>query len=185
MREKIDVFEYAPQILKALKQGVLITAKADGRVNPMTFGWGMLGIEWGKPVFICYVRQGRYTHELLEHADCFTVNVPVPSGDVAKDKRTREILAMCGTKSGRDTDKVLDLGLTLANGENVDAPAVLELPLTLECQVIYRRDQDIDLLPKEMRSRYYPQDVPGSEPGANGDRHTEYYGEIVDAYILR
>ena len=40
MREKIDVTEYAPTILRELPRGVLLTASADGRANPMTIGWG-------------------------------------------------------------------------------------------------------------------------------------------------
>ena len=46
MKEKIDVFDYAPEILKAMKTGILLTSKADEKVNTMTIGWGVLGIEW-------------------------------------------------------------------------------------------------------------------------------------------
>lgn len=31
----------------------------------------------------------------------------------------------------------------------------------------------------------YPEDVDGTYPMANRDRHTMYVGEIVDAYIIR
>ena len=189
MREPIDAFAYAPQILAALKRGVLLTAQADGEVNPMTIGWGMLGIEWGRPLFICYVRSGRYTHGLLERSDCFTVNIPLPASDgafdAAADERARAIAAACGTTSGRDRNKVDDLGLSLVAGESVDAPAIRELPLTLECRILYRRDQDISLLPDAIRARNYPADVPGTETGSNRDTHTAYYGEIVGAYIVR
>lgn len=181
MREKIDVFEYAPQILRVLKPGVLLNVAVEGKVNPMTIGWGMLGIEWGKPIFICYVRSGRYTHELLENTDNFTVSVPF--GDADARARARQITAFCGCNSGRDVDKVAELGLTLVEGEHVDAPAIKELPLTLECRIVYRRDQDVALLPDEMRERNYPQDVSWSASGATRDAHTEYYGEIVAAYI--
>lgn len=183
MREKINVFEYAPQILIVLKRGVLLTVAVEGKVNPMTIGWGMLGIEWGKPIFICYVRAGRYTHELLENTDCFTVNIPLGTDDELA--RAREVTAFCGSRSGRDMDKVSELSLTLVEGEQVDAPAIQELPLTLECRIVYRRDQDITLLPEDMRERNYPQDVAWSASGATRDAHTAYYGEIVSAYIVR
>ena len=52
MKKKIDVFEHMGEILNGVKNGVLITGKADGRVNSMTISWGMVGVEWGKPVFI-------------------------------------------------------------------------------------------------------------------------------------
>lgn len=179
MREKIDVLEHAGEILGALTPGALVTVKVDGTVNPMTIGWGMLGIEWRKPIFIAYIRQDRYTHELLERADCFTVNVPVPTGDDGADRRVRRILGFCGSRSGRDTDKVAELGLTLVDGETVDAPAIRELPLTLECRIIYRRDQDTSLMPAELRDGIY-----GAAAG-EGLCHTAYYGEVTDAYLLR
>ena len=176
MREHIDVIERAGAILGALTPGALVTVKASGRVNPMTIGWGMLGIEWRRPIFIAYVRCDRYTHELLEDADCFTVNVPVPTGDAEADRRARHALGFCGSHSGRDGDKVAELGLTLVPGEEVDAPAIRELPLTLECRIIYRHDQDTALMPEELRAGTY-----GDAPVY----HTAYYGEVVSAYLLR
>lgn len=175
MREAIDVNEYAPTILRELPKGVLLTTKADGKVNTMTIGWGALGIEWSTPVFIAYVRDSRYTHGLIEKTGEFTVNVPLRTGDAGYDKRVKEILATCGTKSGRDMDKVAELGLTLVEGEKVDVPAIKELPLTLECRVIYKREQDVSLLPEALREKYY----------ATDGVHSEYYGEIVSAYLLK
>ena len=52
MKKKIDVFEHMGEILNGVKNGVLITGKADGRVNSMTISWGMVGVEWGKPVLL-------------------------------------------------------------------------------------------------------------------------------------
>ena len=46
MKKKIDVFEHMGEILNGVKNGVLITGKADGRVNSMTISWGMVGVEW-------------------------------------------------------------------------------------------------------------------------------------------
>lgn len=185
MREKIDVWRQAPEILGQLRQGVLLTSAAEGEVNVMTIGWGALGVEWGRPVFVAYVRTSRHTHELLDRSGEFTVSVPVATGDAERDARVRAILATCGSRSGRDTDKVAECGLTLVEGEEVASPAIAELPLTLECRVIYRRDQDVALLPDGLRERYYPQDKGPEVALANLASHTEYYGEIVSAYVLR
>lgn len=175
MREKIDVTEYAPTILRELPKGVLLTARAGGRANPMTIGWGTLGVEWGKPLFVAYVRSSRFTYGLIEKSGEFTVSVPMRAGEKDHDRRISQILAVCGSKSGRDLDKVAELGLTLVEGEEVSAPAVRELPLTLECRVLYRREQDESLLREDLRGRYYSTDAP----------HTAYYAEIVSAYVLR
>ena len=63
---KIEVFDYATEIIKALSKGAVITAKADNRVNAMTISWGTLGREWERKIFTIFIRETRYTHELLE-----------------------------------------------------------------------------------------------------------------------
>ncbi len=174
MREKIDVTEYAPTILRELPSGVLLTASADGRANPMTIGWGTLGVEWGRELFVAYVRSSRFTYSLIEKGGEFTVSVPMRTGEKDYDRRVHEILAVCGSKSGRDMDKVAELGLTLVEGDEVAAPAIRELPLTLECRVLYKDEQDESRLPEGLRERYYSTDAP----------HTAYYAQIVSAYLL-
>ena len=169
MKKFVDAFDYAGTICKALPRGILMTTAAEGKVNTMTIGWGTIGIEWGKPVFIAFVRDSRYTKELLDQNGEFTINVPL--GDLDK-----KILGYCGTKSGRDTDKIADLGLTLEPGEKVSVPGIRELPLTLECKVIYRQWQEENRLPADLYERYYP--------GPVGDYHTAFYGEIVSAYVI-
>lgn len=51
MKKKIDVFEHMGEILNGVKNGVLITGKADGRVNSMTISWGMDWRRMGKTSF--------------------------------------------------------------------------------------------------------------------------------------
>ena len=75
-KKKIDVFDYANKIIRGIKESVLLTTKAEGRINAMTISWGMLGIEWGVPVFTTFVREGRFTREQLDRNDEFTINIP-------------------------------------------------------------------------------------------------------------
>ena len=177
MKQTIEAFDYAGEICKAMKRGILLTTKLGNKVNTMTIGWGKLGIEWGKPIFIAYVRESRYTKQILEDNGEFTVNIPY--GDVDK-----KILSICGTKSGRDTDKIIEAGLTLEDPVSVSVPGIRELPLTLECKVIYKQKQDLSAIPPAILERYYPQDVDGSHPGSNRDYHIAYFGEIVNAYLI-
>lgn len=177
MKQPIQAFDHAAEICTAMKKGILLTTQSQGKVNTMTIGWGMMGIEWGKPVFIAYVRQSRYTRELLDETGEFTVNIPAGNGDT-------NILKVCGTRSGRDLDKVSHLNLTLEQSDVVDVPGIREFPITLECKVIYRREQDLSLIREDLRNLYYPQNVDGSAPGKNRDFHVVYYGEIVNAYQI-
>lgn len=177
MKKYIDVFDYSGEIMKSLNPGVLLTTKSGDKVNTMTIGWGHLGIEWNKPIFVAYVREKRFTRGMLDESMEFTVNVPY--GDIDKS-----ILGFCGTKSARDVNKIETLGLTLVESDVVAAPAIKELPLTLECKVLYRQMQDIDAIPVEIREKCYPQNVDGLYHGANEDIHIMYFGEIVRAYII-
>lgn len=171
MKKIVDPFDYAGEFATHMGRGILLTTKGNDLVNTMTIGWGTIGIEWGRPMFVAYVRESRYTRQLLDENPEFTVNCPV--GEV--DGR---ILGFCGTKSGRDMDKIKELGLHLEDPENISVPGIRELPLTLECKVAYRNPQPTSNIPQEILDRYYP------EKDGTRDFHYAYYGEIVSAYII-
>lgn len=170
MKQNVNAFDYAGQICKAMSKGILLTTKKDGFVNTMTIGWGTIGIEWGKPVFVAYVRQSRFTREMLDATGEFTVNIPAEAAD-------RQIISLCGTKSGRELDKIARLGLHLEESEIVSVPGIREFPLTLECKVLFRNVQDESRLPQSIQERYY------NAVNAK-DYHIAYYGEIVNAYLI-
>lgn len=172
MKRTIDPVEHASEIMQGVQKGVLLTTKNGDRVNSMTISWGTLGIEWGKPLFTAFIRQHRFSKEFLDATGEFTINIPV--GDYDKN-----ITAVCGSKSGRDMDKIAELGLTLEDPEVVTAPGIHELPLTLECKVRYVQDQDLSALEKEDVERWYLEDEQGFR-----DFHTVYCAEIVAAYVI-
>ena len=173
MKKHVETFDYAGTICKEMKKGILLTTQVDDKVNTMTIGWGKIGIEWGKPIFIAYVRESRYTKTMLEQSGEFTVNIPM--GEVDK-----KILGYCGTKSGRDTDKIADLGLTLEEGEFITVPGIKELPLTLECRVLYKQQQIPECMCDPEPHTHYP----AHSDNIHDDYHTAYYGEIVSAYYI-
>lgn len=92
---------------------MLVSAKKpDGSVNTMTASWGALGVLWNKNVFICFVRPQRYTHEFTEASDSISI--------AFFGEEYRDALKLCGTKSGRDMDKIKEAGLSVfLNGDNV------------------------------------------------------------------
>lgn len=172
MNKTVNVFDYAGPICKALEKGVLLTTAAGGKVNTMAIAWGTLGIQWNKPIFIAYVRESRYTRQLLKENPEFTVNVPLGEFD-------SRILPYCGRNSGRDLDKIRDLGLELVESSCISVPGIRQLPLTLECKVIYQQKQDLNILPEAVLTRFYPEI---NEDGQR-DYHIAFYGHIVNAYL--
>lgn len=173
MKKQINLWEYAGEILEQVGKAALVTTQAEGEVNTMTIGWGTLGTEWAKPIFTVFVRQSRHTKKLLDTNGEFTINVPRKGADV------KQIMSVCGTKSGRDMNKIQELGLTLEEPQVISVPGIKELPITLECRVVYKQDQNLDFLDEDKRMRYY---APGT--ANDGDYHTAYYGEVLAAYII-
>ena len=171
MKRHIDLWQEAGHILESVGKGILLTAAAEGSVNTMTIGWGTLGIQWGKPIFIAFVRESRFTKALLDKNPAFTINIPVGEYDPS-------ILKICGTKSGRDVDKFRELGLTPEEPETITVPGIRQFPLTLECKVIYKQAQDPDAIHPDNIERYY------QRADQKGDYHTAYYGQITAAYVI-
>jgi len=156
LQETIDVMGHG---------GILLAAQdAEGKPNAMTIGWGTIGIIWSKPIFIVLVRPSRYTYDLIEGLNDFTVNVPPPE---LKD----EVL-FCGTVSGRDRDKFAEKKLTAVPGKMVKSPIIEECVIHYECKVVHKNDVIPDELAKAIVSSAYPK----------GDFHRLYFGEILKVY---
>lgn len=177
IKKEIDPLKDAGMILSKLPQGVLLTTKEGDKVNTMTIGWGTIGVDWSTPIFTAFVRLNRQTKGMLDRTMNFTINVPY-------QKDASKILSYCGTHSGRDVDKIQEMNLSLVEGETIDSPAIKELPLTLECKILYTQDQVLDQIPEPYKTRYYPQDVDGLNVGSNQDIHCMFVAKIEKAYIL-
>ena len=112
---------------------MLITSQnSRGEINTMTASWGCAGILWNKPVAVCFIRPQRYTYGIVEDSDTLTLSF-FPDGEY------RDALRYCGTKSGRDGDKLAAAGLTAARAEN-GAPYIDEANLVLVCRKLYADD---------------------------------------------
>ena len=168
MKRDIEWVEGAKPLNDALtSNGVfLVAVDAKGKPNPMTIGWGQVGIVWSRPMFTALVRTSRYTYECVRSSDSFTVNVP-PRGGL-KDE-----LVLCGTKSGRDLDKAAECGLTMAPGKAVETPVIEECAVHFECRIVARTQQG--------RGDFGSDDVLG-QFYAKGDHHLVVFGEIVAVY---
>lgn len=147
-------------------QGAFLTVKSGEKVNTMTISWGSVGYEWKRPIFTVMVRNSRYTYDLIENADDFTVSIPL-------NKEFKNVLTVCGSKSGRDIDKFKECNLTLENSKKVDTPIIGECELHYECKIVYKHEVNPQSLSKDIVESTY----------ANGNYHTIYYGEIVEAYM--
>jgi len=156
--------DYANRTLEKLAEGGLFLISGHDKPNIMTIGWSSVGIMWGKPIFTAPVRYSRYTHEILEWLEEFTICVP-------KDGMDKE-LAFCGTRSGRDVDKIKELGLTPLPSKKISVPSIKECAIVYECRVLYQANMLPENLDHSEESTWYKDD----------NYHTFFYGEILDCY---
>ena len=70
--------------------------------NSMTIEWGSLGVAFRKPIFTVYVKPDRYTYQVMEKSDIFTVNFI--------ERKLLKKFAIYGTKSGKDINKEEEAG---------------------------------------------------------------------------
>ena len=114
---------------------MLITAEKDGAVNTMTASWGGLGFIWRKPVAYIFIRPQRHTFGFVEASDRLTLSF--------FGGECRDALRICGTKSGRDCDKIAEAGLTpisLSEG----CTSFEEATVIMECSKLYAQDLTAD-----------------------------------------
>lgn len=155
-----DLIELNP-FTKIGNEWMLITAKNEDRVNAMTASWGGIGVLWGKNVAFIFVRESRYTKELIDQSGCFSLTF--------FGSRHKSILQYFGTFSGRKEDKIKNAKLNV--NYHKDVPFIDEGNLVICC----KKMSAVPIIPEhfidpEIQQKWY----------ANGDPHTMYVGEIIE-----
>ncbi len=143
---------------------MLVTAGTKENCNTMTASWGQVGILWNKPIATAYVRPQRYTKEFMDAQDYYSLSF-------FEKGKFRDELALLGTKSGRDGDKITEAGLSI--NEFVGVPAFEEASLVLICRKLYIQDMVKEgFLDSKIDETHYPQQ----------DYHRMYIGEIEHTF---
>lgn len=154
MKYTTDIFS------KFDKQWALLTAGKEGDFNTMTISWGNMGTLWEKPTMTVYVRTSRYTHDFMDREDYFTVSF-FPS-------EFRDKLAVLGSKSGREIDKINNSGFTAVKCDN--GVTFKEAEVTFVCKKLFRQRLDTQNMPKDVADTFYSKDA----------LHDMYIGEVVE-----
>jgi flavin reductase (DIM6/NTAB) family NADH-FMN oxidoreductase RutF len=144
---------------------MLITAGTADDFNTMTASWGTLGILWNLPVALCFIRPQRHTFGYMEKSGHYTLSF--------LEEGYREILQFCGSRSGRNTDKIRETGL-----KPITTPLghiyFEQCRLALECRKIYSdRIKEDQFINNKLIGKNYPRK----------DFHKFYIGEIISCFI--
>ncbi len=130
----------------------VLTAGKGKDSNPMTISWGTLGSIWGnagqaKPIATVYVKPVRFTYPIMEKQDTFTISF--------FPEEYRKDLAILGSKSGKDCDKLALTKLTPIYGDN--GVTYKEANLTIICKKIYDDSMDREKIPEYAINLFYKQ----------------------------
>ncbi len=146
------------------KDWALIASGNKSSYNMMTANWLGLGFLWRKNVAFVFIRPSRYTYEFVEKSKTMTLNF------FTEDYR--DILNLCGKKSGRDIDKMNECALTPVSCEN-GTVAFDEARLILNCKAISTAMlNDFEFSDESVKEIY-----------SDNDYHKMYICEITEAFI--
>lgn len=156
-----DLFDVNP-FQKIGKDWMLITAKKEDKVNSMTASWGGLGVMWGKNVAYIVVRDSRYTKELIDNSDTFSLSF------FDDNHSNRSALKYMGAVSGRDEDKIANVHFHVNHHEEI--PFIDEASTVFVCRKMCKQPIKADSFTDAKIDETWYKDK---------DYHNLYIGEIV------
>ncbi|MBO5944820.1 MAG: flavin reductase family protein [Clostridia bacterium] len=164
MQKEINIRELKDNFVKMISNDwALLTAGKSDNFNTMTVSWGGIGELWNKDVCFIFVRPQRYTYEFIEKNDYFSLSFF--GGEYKKE------LGVCGSKSGRDIDKMAETGfLPIDLGEAVGFE---QAKVNVVLKKLAYQDMKPDGFIDESIMKNY----------ANNDFHRVYVGEIVKVIV--
>ncbi len=160
MQKEINIRELRDNFVKMISNDwALLTAGTKNNFNTMTVSWGGIGELWNKDVCFVFVRPQRYTYEFIEKNDYFALSFF--GGEYKKE------LGICGSKSGRDIDKIKETGFIPVDFETAVGFEQAKVNIVLK-KLAYLDMKPDGFIDENIMKNY-----------ANNDFHRVYVGEIV------
>mgnify|MGYP000006432115 FL=1 len=100
--------------------------RGEEKPNIITVAWA--GTICSDPAMVSIsIRKERYSHDIIKESGEFVINLTT--------KKLCRATDYCGVKSGKDTNKFKDMHLTPEKSVKINAPAIKESPVNIECKV--------------------------------------------------
>jgi len=103
---------------------VLISARDGGKESIMPAAW-CFPLSFDPPMFGVAIAKKRFTYSLIHKSKAFAINLASPD--------MRGGVALCGSKSGKDTDKFAATGWKREEGKRT--VMIADAPASIECEV--------------------------------------------------
>lgn len=156
----IEILDCNP-FTKLEKEWALVTAGSSENTNTMTISWGGMGFLWGKAVVYVFIRDSRFTKELIDEGEFFSLTF--------LDEKYHKEMSYCGSHSGRSEDKIANAGLSVGRKHGI--PYIDEGNLIFLCQKLSAtRITEDSFLSPELKDKWY----------SDGNMHTMYIAEIIE-----
>lgn len=165
--KKIDPKFIDENLIKLISDDwMLVTAGNEEKFNTMTANWAGVGYLWNRPVAFVFIRPERYTYEFVEKQEYFSLTF--------FNEKYRNALNICGTKSGRDCNKVAEASLTPCFTKK-GTPSFEEARLVIECKKLYAGMlSEASFLNRHIFDTVY---------GQKGNIHKLYIVEMTDVWL--
>ena len=164
MQKEINIRELKDNFVKMISNDwALLTAGKSDDFNTMTVSWGGIGELWNKDVCFVFVRPQRYTYEFMEKNGYFSLSFF--GGEYKKE------LGVCGSKSGRDIDKISETGFSPIDLGKAVGFEQAKVNIILK-KLAYQDMKPDGFIDESIMNNY-----------ANNDFHRVYIGEIVKVII--
>ncbi|OKZ13922.1 MAG: hypothetical protein BHV75_01700 [Bacteroides oleiciplenus] len=153
------------------KEWMLVTAGNKGSYNTMTASWGGVGYIWERPSTFIFIRDTRYTYQFLQQEESFTLSF--------FDEKYRNALRICGTRSGRDTNKIEEAGLT-----PLETPSGLmsfgEARMIIECKKMFVQELDYANLTEPYKTKVMEESYKNES-----SKHQMFISEITNIWVKK
>lgn len=151
-------------IIKMLSYDRMLITAGKEEFNMTTGNWGGLGYLYNKPVAFCFVAPTQHVYQLMEKGDTYTLTFYTET--------YREVLDLCESDAGKETDKVKSSGLT-ALTTPAGSKAFSEAWMIIECRKLISQS----IAPEAIFNEQLKEEWAGRQ------LHKMYIGEIINVWV--
>ncbi|MBN2512207.1 MAG: flavin reductase family protein [Sedimentisphaerales bacterium] len=113
--------------LAVMPRMVVSVRDKDGHDNALVVAYGG-NCSYDPPMIMVGIVPSRYSYHMIKENGCFVAHL--------LDASQKKLYECCGTKSGKDGDKLKEYGIKLVSGKKVNAGVIEECPVAIECTVV-------------------------------------------------
>jgi len=106
---------------------ILVTTEFQGKSNVMTASWAT-PISYNPLLIVISISSSGYTYELLRKSGKFGINI-------ASTAQVTEV-NLCGSRSGRECNKLIESGFSTFNGKESGVPLIKGCVVNIECKLV-------------------------------------------------